>query len=107
MCLVANQSPPKGDVGSIPTSSAKITMEKLKDFRDMLTFGALFVLGFIWMETQYVNASELQQYIIKQTDNEIFYLEQKKKRLERDNKKLELEDELLLDKLKREQPKKK
>jgi len=82
-------------------------MEKLKDFRDMLTFGALFVLGFIWMETQYVNASELQQYIIKQTDNEIFYLEQKKKRLERDNKKLELEDELLLDKLKREQPKEK
>jgi len=82
-------------------------MEKLKDFRDMLTFGAIFVIGFIWMETQYVNASELQQYIVKQNDNEIFYLEQKKKRLEREGKKLELEDELLLDKLVREQPKKK
>jgi len=82
-------------------------MEKLKDFRDMLTFGAIFVIGFIWMETQYVNASELQQYIVMQTDNEIFYLEQKKKRLEREGKKLDLEDELLLDKLVREQPKKK
>jgi hypothetical protein len=78
-------------------------MEQLNKFRDMITFGLMFVVGFIWMETQYVDAGELKQYINAQSDQEIFYLEQKKLRLEKENKTLETEDQLLLDRLKREQ----
>ena len=78
-------------------------MEQLNKFRDMITFGLMFVFAFIWMETQYVDAGELKQYIESQASNEIFYLEQKKLRLEREGKQLDTEDQLLLDRLKREE----
>ena len=73
---------------------------KIKDFKELLAFGAMCVLAFIWMESQYVNASELKQYIQQDIEFQVYYLEQKKLRLEAEGKKLPLEDEALLRKLK-------
>ena len=73
----------------------------------MIAFGLMFIVGFIWMETQYVDAGELKQYIDARASNEIFYLEQKKLRLAKEGKELETEDQLLLDRLIREQANKK
>jgi hypothetical protein len=54
------------------------------------------------MENKYVDAAELSQFISRDLENQIYYLEQKQIRLNQQGKLLDLEDKALLERLKRD-----
>lgn len=76
--------------------------ESLKDFKELIGFGVMCVLAFIWMENKYVDAAELSQFISRDLENQIYYLEQKQIRLNQQGKQLDLEDKALLERLRRD-----
>lgn len=82
-------------------------VQTLNQFRDVIQFGALFIVGFIWMESQYVDASELKAYIDRDIENQIYFLVQKRERLRDEGKQLPQEERALLEKLRQDLAKEK
>lgn len=74
-------------------------VDKLSEFRSIISFGLIFVIAFIWMETQYVNASEFNQYQENDLVAQIEYLRDKQLRLKQEDKYLTFEDQRQLERL--------
>jgi len=74
-------------------------MEKLNEYKSILGFGALIISGFLWLQANFVSASDLQAWQNQQVIEQINYLKDKRERLERENKQLSFEDKRQLERL--------
>ena len=76
-------------------------MEQLNKFRDMIAFGLMFIMGFIYLQTNFVSAGDFIEQQLEEKEEEANYLRDKELRLQKQlpPQELQFEDKRQLERL--------
>ena len=76
-------------------------MDQLNKFRDMIAFGLMFVMGFIYLQTNFVSAGDFVEQQLEEKEEEASYLRDKELRLQKQqpSQELQFEDKRQLERL--------
>ena len=76
-------------------------MEQLNKFRDMIAFGLMFIMGFIYLQTNFVSAGDFIEQQLEEKEEEANYLRDKELRLQKQTpaQELQFEDKRQLERL--------
>ena len=77
-------------------------IDKLNEYKNIISFIAMIIAGYVWIEANFVDAGELKEYRRYETESEYNYYKDKQLRLEQEDKKLNFEDMRRLERLKDE-----
>jgi len=79
-----------------------IVIDKLNEYKNIISFIAMIIAGYVWIEANFVDTGELKEYRRYETESEYNYYKDKQLRLEQEDKKLNFEDMRRLERLKDE-----